>query len=59
MSKTSDTQETAPDDAKSSGGDDLGAGLTDDERVSRENTPKGDGANVTLGPADVERLAKK
>lgn len=39
-------------------GEELGAGLTDDQRVSREPESKGDGANVTLGPADLERLPK-
>jgi hypothetical protein len=37
--------------------DDIGEGLTDDERVSRESEPKGEG-KVTLGPADLERLPK-
>lgn len=39
--------------------DSLGEGLTDDERVSREHEGKGDGARVTLGPADLERLPPK
>jgi hypothetical protein len=38
--------------------DDLGVGLTDDERVSREPESTGDGASVALGPADLERLPK-
>ncbi|WP_172604497.1 hypothetical protein [Pseudomonas fluorescens] len=35
---------------------DIGEGLTDDERVSREEGSAGDGARVTPGPADEERL---
>lgn len=34
------------------------AGLTDDERVSREGESVGDGARVKPGPADLERLPK-
>lgn len=37
---------------------DTGEGLTDDERVSREDQT-GEGARVKLGPADQERLPKK
>jgi hypothetical protein len=35
-----------------------GAGLTDDERVSREDDNVDEGARVTPGPADKERLPK-
>ena len=35
---------------------DIGEGLTDDERVSREEGSADDGARVTPGPADEERL---
>ena len=34
------------------------AGLTDDERVSREGESEGEGARVKLGPADLERVSK-
>jgi hypothetical protein len=37
---------------------DRGDGLTDDERVSREEQPQGQGARVTPGPGDAERLPK-
>ncbi|KFE50945.1 hypothetical protein [Pseudomonas syringae] len=35
---------------------DLSEGLTDDERISREDDEGGDGVRVTPGPADKERL---
>ncbi|MDY7560196.1 hypothetical protein [Pseudomonas sp. AB6] len=38
--------------------DDVGEGLTDDERVSREDDDAEGGARVTPGPADEERLPK-
>lgn len=43
------TPKTLPDD-------DIGEGLTDDQRVSREGEATGEGARVTPGPADEERL---
>lgn len=36
----------------------VGKGLTDDERVSREAESEGEGARVELGPADLDRLPK-
>lgn len=38
--------------------DALNAGLTDDERVSREDETFEDGARVTPGPADLERVER-
>lgn len=38
--------------------DEIGEGLTDDERVSREVGSEDTGARVTLGPADYERMKK-
>lgn len=38
--------------------DEENSGLTDDQRVSREADDETDGARVTLGPADEERLSK-
>jgi hypothetical protein len=46
------------DQPKSVAQKDVGKGLTDDERVSREDDPKEEGARVELGPADLERLSK-
>ena len=34
------------------------AGLTDDQRVSREDRPAESGARVEPGPADAERMKK-
>lgn len=42
--------------AQEQGGNEVG--LTDDERVSREQGPEGGGARVEPGPADAERLPK-
>ena len=49
---------TDPDEQQDIPDDDVGEGLTDDDRVSRESDGEGDGARVTLGPADEERLNK-
>jgi hypothetical protein len=38
--------------------EDVGEGLTDDERVSREDDKECEGARVTPGPADRELLEK-
>jgi hypothetical protein len=38
--------------------DDVAEGLTDDERVMREDDHDADGTRVTAGPADDERTGK-
>ncbi|MBC3270202.1 hypothetical protein HU765_09710 [Pseudomonas sp. SWRI81] len=39
--------------------EDQGDGLTDDQRASREQSDRQDGARVKPGPADQDRQAKR
>lgn len=52
--QTRPLQESEPNEERRE--DSIGEALTDDERVRREKPQEGDGARVTPGPADLERL---
>jgi hypothetical protein len=58
MSDRKDVEDKKPESAQPAKETGLGEGLTDDERVSRASESEGEGANVELGPADLERLPK-
>jgi hypothetical protein len=57
MNPKNEPKAKKPEQSSAIDDDDIGDGLTDDERVSRESEPASE-AKVTLGPADLERLPK-
>lgn len=54
---TSDADVRSTDGQKVISDNKSGEGLTDDQRVSREDDPDAEGARVTLGPVDEKRLS--
>ncbi|MGI4840272.1 MAG: hypothetical protein ACRYF9_21935 [Janthinobacterium lividum] len=56
---TSDTDLNSEKSDKAILEDDIGQGLTDDERLEREDRTDGEGSRVQPGPADLERLTEK